>query len=507
MPVFAPKTFPDFFERMLARVVARTALTDLESGGVISTVCGGVARELDDISYQIVALQNLWDLDTATGADLDARAADANPDEISRQAAVAATGTVVFGRTNTAAAVTVPIGTIVAVVGGSPTYQTTAAVTLGIGVAESAAVGIVAVEAGSAGNCDPADLTATPPTGILEIVVNLAGIETVRNDTSCAGGQDRESDQSLRNRVRAYLRSLSRGTPEALRSAVLGVTVSGYGRIVIADVEELAVPNYGKVYVWIDDGTGNTGFTANNGGAAETVIDPAAGGEIRLDLSRNALVPTIPPVVTWRDHNNYNGAGVDVIHTLQIGVPGVDLPAAYDYSVNYASGRITINPGGPTGIPDAATSTANVAGLQPGDALFAAYTYYEGLIAEAQKIIDGDPADRTNYPGYRAAGTYVEVRPPTVYIQAIAATITLEPGYEYATVSAQAAAALERYVNGLSINGDVILSELVNAAQSVAGVFDVVFSQPDQTAPNPNVIIGAGELARTSSAQITLTGA
>lgn len=264
MPVFAPKTFPDFFERMLARVVARTALTDLESGGVISTVCGGSPRVRRHFISNCRPSKSLGS-DTATGADLDARAADANPDEISRQAAVAATGTVVFGRTNTAAAVTVPIGTIVAVVGGSPTYQTTAAVTLGIGVAESAAVGIVAVEAGSAGNCDPADLTATPPTGILEIVVNLAGIETVRNDTSCAGGQDRESDQSLRNRVRAYLRSLSRGTPEALRSAVLGVTVSGYGRIVIADVEELAVPNYGKVYVWIDDGTGNTGFTANNG--------------------------------------------------------------------------------------------------------------------------------------------------------------------------------------------------------------------------------------------------
>ncbi len=504
MPVFEPKTFPDFFQRMLNRIVARTELTDLEVGGVLSTVVGAVARELDDISYQIVALQDLWDLDTATGEDLDARAADANPDEITRKLAVAASGTVVFGRSTSTAAVTVPAGTLVAVVGGSPQYQTTAAVTLGIGVTESAPVGVVAVVPGADGNIDPGN--ATTPTGIAEIVVNVAGIETVINDTACTGGQDRETDQQLRNRIKAYLRSLSRATPEALRAAVLGVEVDGYGRIVVADVEELAFPNYGRVYVWIDDGNGTVAVIDDNIGSRETVIDPAIGGEIRLSLSRGALVDSVPPIITWRDHNNYNGAGVDVEHVLVEGELG-DALSTYDFTLNYATGVVTINPDGPTSIPNATTSTANVAGLQPGDALFGEYTYYVGLIAEAQKIIDGDPADRSNYPGYRAAGTYVQVRPPTVYFQQIEATITLDPGYDYATVRAAVAAALENYVNGLGINGDVILSELVNAAQEIEGVFDVVFTRPDQTSPSPNVIIGSGELARTSQAYITINGA
>jgi uncharacterized phage protein gp47/JayE len=504
MPVFEPKTFPDFFQRMLNRVVARTELTDLEAGGVLSTVVGAVARELDDISYQIVALQDLWDLDTATGDDLDARAADANPAEITRKLGVPAVGTVVFGRSTAPAAVTVSAGTIVAVTGGSPQYRTTASVTLGVGVLESTPVGVVAIVPGAAGNVGPGN--AATATGITEIVVNVAGIETVINDTACTGGQDRETDQQLRARIKAYLRSLSRATPGALRASVLGVELPGFGRIVSADVEELAFPNYGRVNVWIDDGNGTAAVVGDNIGARETIIDPAIGGEIRLSLSRGALVDSAPPTITWRDHNNYNGAGIDVEHPLVEGELG-DALSTYDFSVNYATGVVTINPDGPTSIPNATTSAANVAGLQPGDALFGEYTYYEGLIAEAQKIIDGDASDRSNYPGYRAAGTYVKVLPPTIYLQQIEATIVLAPGYDYDTVRASVAAALESYVNALGINGDVIFSELVNAAQEVEGVFDVVFTRPDQTAASPNVIIGSGELARTSQAYITINGA
>ena len=504
MAQFEPRTFPDFFQRMLNRVVARTQLTDLEVGGVLTTLVGAVARELDDISYQIVALQDLWDIDTATGPDLDARAADCNPDEIERKGSVRASGTVTFGRTDTSSSVTVPASTLVAVVGGEPVYKTSTDVTLGIGVATSPSVGVIAVVAGTSGNIDAG--TLIPLTGIAEIVVNVAGVNTVINDTSCTGGQDQESDQELRERIKSYLRSLSRATPDALKFAVLGAAVTGYGRIVVAEVEELPTPNYGQVIVWVDDGNGTTAVVDNNIGSRETVIAVAIGGEVRLMLDHIALDSAILPIVVWKDHHDYAGGGVDAEHTLTEGVAG-DPITSYDYSLNYATGKITLNPGGPNSIPDAATSTDGVAGLQSGDALYAEYGWFLGLIEEAQRIIDGDPSDRENYPGYRAAGVYVRAQAPVVFWQNVEAVLVMDPGYDATAVLAAATGAVEQYINSLSINGDVIFSELMHAVQSIDGVFDVTFVVPDQFSPDPNVLIGDGELARTSTAYISLTGA
>lgn len=501
MAVFQPKTFPDFFERMLNRVVARTDLTDLEVGGVLTTIIGAVARELDDVSYQMVALRDLWDIDTASGIDLDARAADCNPDEISRNGKTFATGTVIFGRTDTTGDVTIPANTQVAVIGGTPIYATMADVTIVAGNTESASVGVVALAAGADGNIDAADLAI--PTGIGELVVPVSGVETVYNNTSCTGGRDEETDAELRERIKAYLRSLSRATPDALRSAVLGLSVDGYGRVVIAQVEELPIPNYGQVFVWIDDGNGTTEVSDVSG--VETVIDPAIGGEIRLYLNNAALVEDAPPTVVWKDHNDYSGGGVDSLHTLIEGFWGDD-PATYDYLTNYATGKLTINPGGPSGIPDEVTSVDGVAGLQPGDALTAEYTFFIGLIGEAQKVIDGDPADRDNYPGYRAAGVYVQVKAPTVYWQIIEASVVVETGYDSESVVNQVAIAIEQYVNSLSINGDVIFSEMVHAAQEIDGVFDITFTKPDQTDANPNVLIGDGEVARTRTSDMLISG-
>ena len=501
MAVFQPRTFPDFFERMMNRVVGRTDLTDLEIGGVLTTIVGAVARELDDVSYQLVALRDLWDIDTATGIDLDARAADCNPDEITRNGKTFAVGTVVFGRTDTTDPVTIPSGTQVAVIGGTPIYLTTADVTIVAGDTASPSVGVIAADSGADSNIDAADLSI--PTGIGEIVVNVSGVETVYNVTSCTGGQDEETDAELRERIKAYLRSLSRATPDALLAAVLGLAVEGYGRIVIAQVEELPIPNYGQVTVWIDDGNGTTSVTDVSG--VEVVIDPAIGGEIRLYLTHSALVEVLPPTVVWRDHNDYTGGGVDSLHTLVEGAFG-DPVAAYDYLTNYATGKITINPSGPTGIPDALVSVDGVAGLQQGDALTAEYTYYIGLIGEAQKVIDGDPNDRDNYPGYRAAGVYVQVKAPTVYWQIIEASVLVETGYDAASVVNQVAISLEQYINSLTINGDMIFSEMVHAAQEVDGVFDITFAKPDQTDSNPNVLIGDGEVARTRISDMLISG-
>jgi len=467
---FQPRTFTDQLTRMAYRVVARTDLTDLEEGGVLHTVLAGVARELDDLSYQQVQLMRIWDLDTATGDDLDERAKDVNPDEITRKSAAKAAGTAVFSRTGNTGAVVIPSGSKINVPDGGAEYATAAASSISDGDTDSPSVPIQAIEAGDAGNADADTITEMGA---------IAGIETVTNDAACTGGQDAETDPQLRERIKTYLRSLSRGTPDALKYAALSVTVTDYGSVKAAEVVELAGADLGKVEVYIDDGAGTVNRISDNYGSAETVVSSATGGEIRVSLANAPVKVGATLTVTWLD------SVASSSHVLTEGT---------DYTLNYATGQITLIPGGPAGIPSG--------GLQPTDGVTAEYTYYLGLIPEVQKTIDGDASDRNTYPGYRAAGTHVTVLPPTVYQQIVTGTIVLEDGYSATTVVADAKAAINRYINGLGINADVVVSELVYQVQAIPGVYDVSY-----TAPLANVVIGTGELARVESGNIDLSGA
>lgn len=500
MATFEPKTFTDFVTRMTARVVARTRLSDTEVGGVMASIVAGVSREFDDLHFQMVNLQRLWDLDTATGEDLDNRAADVNPDEISRKAGTKAGGTVSFHRTDTTSAVTVPAGTVVKTADGTK-YTTTAAGTILVGNTSVTGVAAVANVAGSAGNIDTIGLLTTDsggPTGISQLDGAVAGVEEVNNDSVFTGGQDQETDPQLRERIKAYLRSLSRGTPYSLKAAVLGVELDDFGRIASAEVEELAAPNLGEVIVYVDDGAGT--IESSTSVASESVVTTAAGGEIRLYVDNPPIVDGSSVVLTW-----YEDA-TSTTHTLVEGT-AASTSGTYDFKLNRAQGKITLVPLGPAGIPDAAASAVGVAGLQPDDSLTISYNHYTGLIQEAQKIIDGDPTDRSNYPGYRAAGTDVKVLAPTVYYQTIEATVVIEEGFTSSTVTNAVASAIQTYINGLPINGDVIASELVFAAQSVDGVFDIQFTSGGLPITLTNTIIGAGELARIKSSAISITGA
>lgn len=454
MARFEPKTFRTFLERMSYRVVARTALTDLEPGGNLHTLIAGVARELDDISFQTVNLQTIWDIDTATGEDLDARALDFPPDGLERQGEVKANGSVVFSRSGTTGAVAIPAGSIVRVPNG-PEYATTAAGSILAGFTDSASIGILALEAGTAGNVDPGTVTQLDA---------IAGVETVNNAAEISGGQNEETDAEFRVRLKAYLRSLPRGTPDALKFAVLDTFLEDFGRIVTAEVVELEGVDLGKVYIYVDDGAGTVELTADNYGAPETVVAVAIGGEERVFLDNK-------PVKT--------GTLLIVRKNAAVLVEGVD------FTLNRATGQITLT-----------------VALVPADTVDAEYTWYEGLIEEAQKIIDGDPADRENYPGYRAAGTQVFVIAPVVLQQIVEGAITFEDEFlgEAEDVLTSVRNAINRYINGLPINGDVILSELIAAAQSVPGVFDVSF-----TTPTGNVVIGSGELARVVDDNIDLS--
>jgi uncharacterized phage protein gp47/JayE len=526
MAKFEPKTFPDFVRRMAARIVARTKLNDLEDGGVLLTIIAAFARELEDLHYQMVRMQDIWDIDTATGSDLDSRAADVNPDEISRAPAVNATGKVTFYRASNVGSIVIPEGVQLGVDGGE-SYTTIDEGFIANGQTSSDEVPVGALAPGDIGNIlflgklsadlglpdwDPLYDTGGP-TGISKFVTPVAGVDGVKNTSLITGGSDLESDASLRERVKTYLRSLSRATPFALESAVLGASLPLHGRIQVASVVELLPPRLGEVLLYVDDGTGTSAeiqghnlefdpvTMAPTGLNPEVVVTSASGGEVRLYTIHRPHVPGGQLVVTW-----WVGGLMGVDTLLVVGDPYVDAPGTYDVLINRGSGKLTLISNGPSGIPDG-TVPGQVEGLQPGDAVTIRYQWYEGLLALAQKIIEGDVDDRKEFPGFRAAGVQVQCLPPLIIQLTLEATIQVDAGFEQQPVIDGCRSAVLGYINALPINGDVIVTEIVAVMQAVSGVHDVIFTTGGSPIILVNTIIGEGELCRIKSVDVIFTGA
>ncbi len=127
------------------------------------------------------------------------------------------------------------------------------------------------------------------------------------------------------------------------------------------------------------------------------------------------------------------------------------------------------------------------------------YKYSTGLIQKAQWTIDGLDRDPLNYPGVGAAGTQFEVLTPVLVRIDLIVDITTEDGISLSSVSDAIRTAITEYVNSRGVGADVVLSEIVAAAQSVAGVFDVEISNHSE-----NIVIADGELARLAAEDLII---
>lgn len=461
MGQFVPKTFETILERMINRVVARTDLTDINDGSSLKQVLAAAAREDDDAYFQMINLLDLFDIDKAIGADLDERAKEFNPSLISRNEAVKATGSVTFGRAGTSGTVTIPIGTQVKVPADGAEAEiifiTTVEGTIADTTSVSGAVNVIAEVPGVNGNVDAGT--------IVGFVSKPSGVDTVTNAAAFTNGLDRESDDDFRTRLKNSIKGLARAHVDGLETAVLGVTDATSGKTVKFSQVVEDVANLGNVTLYVDDGSGGAEETSALTGAV--VLNPAVGGETRLFLPNK-------PIKTEATFTLYRNAGALVEGT--------------DYTLNPASGQINFLPG------------AFPSGLTAGDAITYDGTHFINLIAEAQKVIDGDAGDRANYPGYRAAGVLVRVLAPEIRQQVVQVNITVLSGYSQTDVADKVRTAISAYINGLGISDDVILNELRERAMAVPGMYDVAFSLPAA-----NVIILDSEMARITNGNITIS--
>lgn len=458
---FEPKTKDFILRRMVNKVVARTELNDLNDGSDLKQVLAASAREDDDQYVQMINLQDLLDLFRCTGQDLDDRAAQFNPRLIQRVKALRASGAVVFSRGGTVGAITIPIGTQVTVpaAGDSPeiVFTTTSEGTIGNGSQTSGSVGIVAEEKGIVGNVAGG--------AIKGFISKPPGVDAVTNPSPLVNGLDKQRDEDFLRAIITQIKGLGGGHNTGLIAAAERVEdVTTGKKVKFAHVIEDIV-NLGRSTLYVDDGTGTIETSTTQAGA--TVLASAVGGETVLYL------PNKPVKIE------------SAFTLLRNATP---LVQGTDYTLNPASGQINL------------LAAAFPAGLTAADAITVNYTFFTGLIALVQKVIDGDPANRVQFPGVRASGILVRVLSPQIAQQIVSCRLSVLANFDRDSVIAEVRAAILAYVNSLTISEDVILNELRERVMDVPGVYDVEFY-----APLENIVILDNQLPRLIANNLSVT--
>lgn len=480
MPRFTPKRRDQILTQMVASTVARSDLSDIGDAAVTKHILAAVAQAISEVYFQ-QSLQRLYfSLDKAKGADLDERAKDF-PFTITRRGGQRATGYVVF-YTNVAvtSTKTISAGTRVKTTDGA-LFTTTAATTItatspevisghGLG-RDSGLTPVTAEDVGSSSNV----LANT----VIKFQSKPAGVDGVTNPSATVNGLDSETDDEFRNRIKAYVASLARSTVVALETSVLGAQLEDSGQTILFAKAVEDIINRGYVELFIDDGTGSveTIESVTNENVTEGLAGPPAphpsapntsvGGELVLNLDHW-------PIKT--------AAGITIQRTPYLGVP-VALVSGVDYTLNPANGQLVFT-----------------SGLTAGDTITATYVYFTGLIALAQKIIDGDPNNRETYPGWRAGGVLVQVKTPQVLLQNVSVTTIISEGYNDVTVRTNVEQAIKDYINSLGVSDDVVMHELIRRIMSVDGIVDI-----SMTDPTTNVVILDNQLIRTTDSNISVT--
>lgn len=104
---------------------------------------------------------------------------------------------------------------------------------------------VVAVEAGSIGNVAANCIT--------QVISDLTGVTGCTNPEAFFTGADEENDEQRRARFAEYVRSLHRGTEDALELGALltqVVDVSGYTTEQVVDARAMSTPGHVTVYIW-----------------------------------------------------------------------------------------------------------------------------------------------------------------------------------------------------------------------------------------------------------------
>lgn len=425
-------------------------------------------------------------------------------------------------------------------------FETLAAVTLLNGDVETSLVDVRALKTGEAGN-------------VLAGKIAFFAQEKpfadclVTNPAYTSGGTDEETDQELRERIRLYVSSLTVGAvPAALSRQARNVT-SGLRTVRRATVQEPV--GVGASVVWIDDGTTTLSYDVTSTSAlfpsgrlvlvynatpqtqfAAFPLAPMQSAGVNLYKSGETGDATAIGVLSLTDStkawvvNAYTGwtliddngaqylvaSNTATVLTLTQLTGQPTTPSLGPYSlvdtssgaltfadasllqttpwttqdclIDYETGELRLNPAiYPTGL----ASRESLVALD--------YNYTSGLVREVSRVLNGDKADLATYPGYKAAGTMVQVRIPARVSQSVVVRVVPIRGVLEASIVASVQSEVATYINGLGIGEAFLLSEAIRRVKALTSVYDCAI-----LSPLANVVVSSSTLLRTDSTLINV---
>ena len=122
-----------------------------------------------------------------------------------------------------------------------------------------------------------------------------------------------------------------------------------------------------------------------------------------------------------------------------------------------------------------------------------AYKYNTGLIAEANRIVYGDPRDNTTYPGVAAAGAEIFIKPPLVKRIEVSISVRIKTGIPFVTIAEEVRNSVAALINANPVGQSIPISNIISAAGGIAGIQAVAISSPQYDVQNDIIRINAGE--------------
>lgn len=440
------KTADQVREDFLAEVEARSGINDKNVGAVLDSIGHGLGVEVEHLAYQVFKAQLNAYLLRATGSALDNHGADWG---LTRRTATKAVGEVTVTHSATG---TVVQGTRYAKPATTSASRVLFEVTADTAVtgAGTTVVPARAVLAGSAGNVSSGTIT--------EIVTSNSVITAVTNAGAFSGGQDREGDDSFRQRILAKVEGLSRGTPVSIKDGALNFEIAtvtlaramdaSQTYMEVSDLNLAALSNTAGGHIAILDSAGNI---------AEVVAFAASSLDQSTDPNR------ISPITRAQKSTVAQAHTADSICEEYI-------PANKGRTV--ASVVLVETPGHVDAyIDDGETNGTDAE-----------------LVTLVQGRLRGDGVTRN--PGYRPAGVTLDCYAATRITVAVSATIS-------GTAStAKVKAAVEDYLNNRKVGETVYGFEVAAVISNYPGVENI---------SSGTLVIGGTTFDGTNSADVIIT--
>lgn len=442
-------------QRLVNMVVARTELNDLNRGSAMLQVLGAVSNEIELCYLEVAQLLSLFSIDSANGDDLDALALLYLPVGLRRKEPLKSFGRGRFALVEPAtSALVIPVGAVVRNPSTGQDYTTTQEATINVGENQSNLVLFESLETGDQANTNANTIT--------QILSGGRGANSFFQTVATSGGRGRETDEELRIRIRRRVSSLAFSTNQALEGRVLDAESNGRRVISSKILEDTSDRGFCRLY--IDDGSPVIDALLDEEVVVETLDDSTDENE------RNFFTEFFPlrrtnGLVLQLDERDAQGGFVNTQNLLE----------GRDFYVVYSQGRIVLS---------------NDIQVQENSRLIVlSYTRQKGLVESAQILVEGS-RDGT-LPMYRASGVVIEVIPASKILISVDANIVVNDGFDRPSVLTEVKTSINSYVNTLGISDDVVVSEIIERAMRVQGMYDITINSPID-----NITVAFDEVAR-----------